>query len=497
MDIAQKSAWGVKWSAFSRFGRQALAFVVTAVLARLLPPEAYGLLGMALTVTGFVAIFSDLGTASALIQRRRLSGDLTSSIFWVNVLLGLLTTAVVVLIAPWAALFYHEAQVTPVLRVLSFSFVIYGLSVTQQALLTRQMEFRKLARIELISSAAGAVVGIGMAASGMGVWSLVGQTLCESIVATVLSWVALPWRPQRKLDWILVRSVASYSLNLSGFQVLNYFMRNADNVLVGRYLGRTALGYYSLAYRLMLYPLQSVTRVLGRVLFPVFSRLQENNARFRRAYLRVCASISIITFPVMLGLMAVARPFVSAAFGARWMPVANLLMILAPVGMVQSIVATAGNIYTAKGRTDWMFRWAIVKSVLMVLSFAVGLRWGVVGVAAAYAIATWLVLYPNFAIPFRLVDFRVRDLFGALWPTLKFSLMMLAAVVIWEAVLAGLGVAQPWVVLVSSVLIGSTAYVGLLLWRLPPVVRDVVRFLPQTGIPWLSRAFAKLEDLGA
>lgn len=487
MSLVQKTISGTKWSAISQFGRQGLGFVVTAILARFVSPDAYGLLGMALVVTGFIAIFKDLGTSSALIQRKELSDDLISSIFWVNVLFGLLSTGVVAVIAPWVAIFYREPQVVPILRVLSFSFVVSGLSIAQQALLTRQMAFDKLAHIELASSAVGAVVGIGMAACGMGVWSLVGQALCGSIVITILLWIASPWRLQRRLDWTEVRSVASYSLNLSGFNVFNYFVRNADNLIIGRYLGATALGYYSLAYRLMLYPLQNISGVLGRVLFPTFVQMQDNNARFRRAYLRVCASISVIIFPFMLGLLAVAEPFIAVVFGPRWMPVATLLMILAPVGMAQSIGTTVGHIYKAKGRTDWMFHWSIFSGIITVLFFILGLRWGVVGVAAAYAIRNFLLIYPNYAIPFKLIELPVRDLVVALWLTLRISLVMAAGVATLRVVLTWMDVTQPWLVLGITVPVGVLIYGGWMLWCRPPVLTEMVHFLPLERLTWLRR----------
>jgi len=331
------------------------------------------------------------------------------------------------------------------------------------------------------------VVGIGMAACGMGVWSLVGQALCGSIVITILLWIASPWRMQRRLDWTEVRSVASYSLNLSGFNVFNYFVRNADNLIIGRYLGTTALGYYSLAYRLMLYPLQNISGVLGRVLFPIFVQMQDNNARFGRTYLRVCASISVITFPLMLGLLAVAEPFIAVVFGPRWMPVATLLMILAPVGMAQSIGTTVGHIYKAKGRTDWMFHWSIFSGIITVLFFILGLRWGVVGVAAAYAIWNFLLIYPNYAIPFKLIKLPVRDLVVALWPALKASLVMAAGVATLQVVLTWMSITQPWLVLGITVPVGVLIYGGWMLWRRPPVLRDIVHLLHLERLTRLRR----------
>lgn len=491
-NLTAKTVSGATWSAIARIGQQGVSLLSTAILARLLSPSAYGLLGMATVVIGFIDIFKDLGISSALIQRKDLTDEFTSSIFWANLLLGLLAAGVSIGIAPLVAIFYREPQVTAVMAVLSISFVISSLSIVQQALLTRQMAFNKLARIELTSSAVAAIIGIGMAASGAGVWSLVALSLASTITGTILLWMASSWRPRRHLSWYQIRSIGSYSLNLSGFNIFNYFARNADNLLIGRYLGATTLGYYSLAYRLMLYPLQNISGVLGRVLFPAFAQVQDDNARFRKAYLRACAMIAVITFPLMLGMLVAAEPLVAAILGSRWMPIVPLLMILAPVGMIQSVGTTVGHIYMAKGRTDWMFRWGLAAGVLAVTSFVVGLSWGMTGVATAYAIVSLLLLHPNFAIPFRLISLPVRDLALTLWPGLVCSLVMSGAVTLLRLGLAWMGITNPWTILISASLVGTAIYAGLMLWKKPPVMRDLVRLLPCDQIPALKRAALRL-----
>ena len=165
-------------------------------------------------------------------------------------------------------------------------------------------------------------------------------------------------------DWAKVRSISSYSLNLTAFNTFNYFSRNADYFLIGRFLGAQALGYYTLAYRILLYPLQSVSAVIGRVTFPLYAQLQDDNPRFRRVYLRIARVIAALTFPMMLGLWVVAGPFVLTLFGAQWSPVIALLIIFIPVSMAQSIITTVGAIYQVKGRTDWMFRWGVGSTYL-------------------------------------------------------------------------------------------------------------------------------------
>jgi PST family polysaccharide transporter len=435
VSLKQLAVSGTKWSAVSQLGRQGIQFVTLVILARLLAPEDFGLVGMTTVVIGFLALFKDLGTSAAVIQRQDVTEELLSSVFWLNVFFGAVVMLLLYAVSPWVAAFYREPRVVPILKVLSATFFISGLSILHQALLQRDMAFNRIAKIEVSATVFGAIVGIGAAFAGWGVWSLVFQSLAIVLVTTVLLWIFSSWRPRLVFRLNNLRSIAHYSFNLLGFNFFNYLARNADYLLIGRFLGAEALGYYTLAYRIMLYPLQNISSVLGRVMFPAFSRLQKQLARFRTAYLRVAASIASVTFPLMLGLLALVAPFVLAILGEQWEPVIILLIILAPVGLTQSIGTTVGTIYQATGRTDWMFWWGATAGILRVIAFVIGLRWGIVGVATAYAIITFALLYPNYAIPFRLIQLRVPKFALSLWRPFISSLLMATIVYLGKSLL--------------------------------------------------------------
>jgi PST family polysaccharide transporter len=247
-----------------------------------------------------------------------------------------------------------------------------------------------------------------------------------------------------------------FSLNLTGGNIFNYFARNADKLLIGRFLGVQDLGYYDLAYRLMQFPLQGISAVISRVMFPLYSRMQDDARQFGRTYLKVASAIALISFPLMLGLTALAGPFVLTLFGAAWTPVIPLLLILAPLGAVQSILTTIGNIYAAKGRTDLGLWWTVGAGLLTVLSFVLGLPWGILGVTVSYAIVMLLLTYPGFAIPFRLIGLKVRDLGRVLWRPAACSLVMYA-VVTGTVLLSPPGV-PGWITLSLLVPLGAVVY---------------------------------------
>jgi len=415
---------GVSWSMLAMAIRQLMSVAGVAVLARMLGPDAYGVLGMAGLVTAFLTNFRDLGTARAVIQWPTIHDRMMTSLFWVNMLFGTALAALLVAVAEPVAAFFHDARIAPVLRVLSVSFPITSAGIVQHALLSREHAFQRIAWVDLASVAAGYTIAIPMAAVGFGVWSLVAANLFIALVSTALYWYFSSWRPRFDFDKGDVLAVSKFSLNLGAFGLVNYFSRNADNLIIGRMLGSEQLAYYQMAYNLMLYPIQNISAVIARVLFPTFARMQDEDERFRSAYTRSCLFIALVTFPIMAGMGAVADPLVRSVLGAKWSPAILTLQILAPVGLAQSIYTTTAQIYMSKGRTDWMFRWGLGMAILLVASFLLGIRYGIEGVASFYGL-TYLVLVPiGFFIPFRLINLRLTDFFRPFVPLLAITAAM-------------------------------------------------------------------------
>jgi O-antigen/teichoic acid export membrane protein len=488
--LTTRTLSGAKWSAIGRVAQQVVALSTTAVMARLLTPADYGLIGMCTFFLGFASIFRDLGMSSAVIQQKRVEEPLPSTAFWLNAIFGGLTCVACVLGAPLVARFYHTPALTNIMRSVSLAFLVSSLGSVPSALLSRAMAFRKVAVTEVVTTLAAAGVGISCAWSGLGVWSLVAANLTSATTESLAFGLQSGWRPKWAFDFAQIRNIFGFSANLSGFQILNYFARNADNMLLGRYVGATALGFYQYAYTLMLYPLDHVSAALGRVMFPAFSQVQDDNQRFRIAYTRVCVVIAAMTFPMTLGLVAVAGPLIDVFLGPRWHPAARLLMILAPVGLVQSIVTMVGHIYMAKGRTDWMFRWGLFACPLLVASFVVGLPWGTEGVAISYAAVFYALTPAALAIPFRLIDLSLWEFVKRLMPALEYSLLMFLATIVTRIGLEQLGL-RPAAVLPACVATGIIVYSALLLWRKPLFLHDLALLagnrLPIPVSAWLAR----------
>lgn len=473
MSLAVKTTKGIAWSAGSQVARQAVQFVITAILARLLTPADFGLVGMITVITGFLALFTELGFGSAVVQRKDLTDEHVSTAFWVNIWSALALMLVTMMLAPIIAAFYEDPSLTPLTLVLAFHFPLNAFGTMQWNLLHRELDFRRLAVIEIVSLVSAGTVAIGLALKGFGAWSLIAQSLTNAAVSSLLAWIMVPLPPLRRgFHREKFNELFQFGSHLVGYQVLNYFARNLDNLLIGKFLGADALGYYSLAYRLMLSPLFNVSRVLGRVLFPAFSQIQHDRAKVRDGYLRAVRFISLVTFPMMAGMFIVAPELIRVVYGSRWERAIFLVQVLAPVGALQSIGVTVGPICMSQGRSDVLFKWGLVSVPTICLAIIVGLRWDIEGVAVWYAGASLSLWYVSHTIANRLIGLRMRDFILALMPTaLAATVMAVVLAAVRPSLQSPLGL-NGWQFLTAQVIGGVVIYFVTLLLVRPEWIQE-------------------------
>ncbi len=495
-NLTQRAVSGTAWSSLSTAGRQVLSIASVATVARLLGPSAYGVMGMANLLIVFILNFRDLGTGSAIVQRRSITNGLLSSLFWVNFGLGLVLAVLVCAASPLAAKFFKTPELIPILCVLSLSFWVTSAGIVHSSILIREMRFRTLASADICAALVSYLVALTFAYKGFGVWSLVFANVANSLAATVGYWIGSGWRPSREFHMAEVRSIAGFSLNLSGFGLVNYFSRNADNITVGKVLGQAPLGNYQLAYNLMLQPIQNISSVIAQATFPAFAKIQDDNNRFRLAYVRSCMLIALITFPVIAGMGVVADPMIRTIMGAKWIGAIPIFQVLAPVGIVQSVQTTVGAIYMSKGRTDWMFRWGIAQGCIFVTSFLIGVRFGVLGVAIAYCIAfLGITMIPSFVLPFRLIGLKVGDFAAALMPQITITGSMALVCWLWLRALPLMGIRIPWISLTSTVILGIVIYVFAMFTIWPPVMQYLETVIASSGKLFASETLARARVL--
>lgn len=415
-----------RWILISQGGRTVLQLTSLIVLSRLLAPSEYGLMAMATVVINFATLLRDMGTAAAVVQKQNLTEDTKNTVFWLNVALGLTLAVGLLALSPLIAEIFRSPRLMPVLWVLALVFPITSSGAVHQALFERNNGFRLLARVELVASGGGLALAIFMAWLDFGVYSLAAQALATAILATTQLWIASGWRPQRRWNQQEFRGLLGFSGHLTGFTFINYFARNADAMIIGRVLGSVALGIYSQAYKVMMFPLQSMTYVASRALFPIMSRQQNDKPQMARLYFRSVGVIATLTAPLMAGVWLLREPFIVLMLGPRWTEVATILAWLAPVGFIQSLTSTTGTVFMATGRTNILMRQGVISTVLLVGSFVIGVQWGIEGVAACYLVANVLNLVPCFYYTIKELEASLGDLLAAVWKPVVFAGVMTA-----------------------------------------------------------------------
>jgi len=474
MTLKKKTINGVVWNGVGNVARQVLLIVTLIVMARFVTPEDFGVYTILMIFVNFMAIFSSMGTSQVVVHLDNPNQRMLSSLFYFNICMGLALFTLLFFLAWPIAAFFDSPDLVHLLQIIGLSFVISTLGLVQKSLLEKAMLFKRLVLIETVALTISSIAGMAAAIDGLGVNSFLIMALSNASILTVGLWLNSHWRPSLSFSLDDIKQVWAYSINLTGFSFINYFARQSDQFLIGKFIGSGALGVYSVAYKIMLYPLQNVSRVIVRVLFPAFAEVKHDNTRFKSGYLKAIAFIALLTFPIMAGLFAVAENFVDVVFGEKWHQMIVLLMILVPIGLMQSIVTTVGSIYLAKGTTKLMLKIGALNAVVTVISFIIGIPFGVEGVAIAYAIANLIMLYPNLKIAWGQIDLGVFEGLVELAPFLLASLVMGVVVYYLGSVSVEFGIGQI-VTLIIQVLVGIIVYLVLLMFFYRRTVIEMVK----------------------
>ncbi len=467
--LESRAIRGVFWSGVERLGPQAVQLVVSIVLARLLLPEQFGLIGMLSVFLALGRVFLDSGFGSALVQKQDATEVHYSSVFYANIVLSLVAAGILCLAAPSIAQFYREPLLTPLTRVLSLNFVISALGLIQVFLMTKRLDFKTQTKVSLLASLGSGAVGIGMALLEFGVWSLVAQSVSLTLFSTLLLWTSNAWRPRAAFSLAALRELFGFGSRLLASGLLNTLFSNIYNVVIGKLFAPADLGYYTRARTLEQLPSETLAGVVGRVTLPLFSEIQGDPARVRNVFRKALRSLALINFPLMIGLLVCARPLVLTLLTEKWAPAIPYLQLLCIVGLFYPLHTINLNVLLAQGRSDLFFRLEVIKKVLIVIVLAVSWRWGIQAIIVGQIILSIIAYYLNSYYTGRIVGYglgaQVRDLL----PYLAAAGTMGAG----AFALTWLPLAQPWLLLLIQVAAGGLIY-GLLCrgFRLP-VFMDV------------------------
>jgi len=397
-------------------GAQGVNFVInlgsTAVLARLLTPGDFGLVAMVTALTGFVTMFKDAGLSMATVQRDTVNHEQISTLFWINVGLSFGLMVLMAALAPAIAWFYGEPRLVPITLAVASVFIFSGLTVQHQALLRRQMKFGALAWIQIFSGGLAMSAAVVSALSGAGYWALIVQMAIQQMSFMVFCWIFCRWVPGRPRRGVGTRAMLKFGGQLTGFNFVNYFARNADNVLIGNVWGGGQLGLYTEAYGLLTLPLRQINGPISAVAIPALSRLQNDPAQFRDYFIKTLNVISFITFPLIAWIIICRLEIILLILGQQWLEAVPIFGALSVSAFFQPIGNITGVLYVALGRGKRMFQWGLIGCSWLVISFFIGLPYGAIGVAWAYSIAMLTmavpcILYAIAGTPIKIGDFII------------------------------------------------------------------------------------------
>ena len=394
----------------------------TILLARLLTPHDYGLVTMVFAIVGFAPMLIDLGTADAAVQKRWITQVEVSALFWLNLGLGSTLAILLATCSPLIAAFYREPSLQAIALASSLTFVFSGVSVQHFALLRRAMQFQRIAMVEISANVLSTAVAIGMALGGCGYWALVAKPILSSAFAAVGVCLSCPWLPGLPRVTKDVKEMIGFGANLTGFTMTDYAARSADRIVLGYCYGANQLGYFQNAFLLYDNLLGLLTQPLHTVAVSGLSKLRETVEELQRSWARALSSLCFFAMPSFALLAVTGQDVVVLLLGQKWAPAGPLLSVFAMRGVAHIAERTLGWLHVAAGRSDRWMRWGFISSLFQLAALFAGLPFGLLGVATAYALATFCLFLPALAYAGRPVGIGARDVIRVVGPQMAAAL---------------------------------------------------------------------------
>jgi teichuronic acid exporter len=394
-NLKQKAINGVFWTLTERFGNQGIQFAIGLILARILLPSDYGLLGMILIFISVAQVFVEGGFSSALIRKKDPTESDYSTVFWFNLSVATICYISIYFSSPLIADFFNEPVLVPICRVVGLNIVISAFSVVQKTLLTKKLDFRTQAIINLSSILVSGCVGVACAFNGYGVWSLVIQNIFKNSLISLAMWLFNRWRPLLVFSKVSFNELFSFGSNLLFSSLINTMSENLYSIVIGKFYNPASLGFYTRADQFQKLPVSSIYGAIGTVSFPVLASLQNDQEKLRSGYRSMIRLIAFVLFPIMGILAVISKPMISVVLTEKWLPSVPILQMLCIVGALYPIHAINLDILKVKGRTDIFFKLEVIKQILNVLSIVICLPWGINGLVWGLVILNLVCYFLN------------------------------------------------------------------------------------------------------
>lgn len=467
--LKQKTVKGIFWSCVERFSVQGIQFLVMIVMARLLTPKDYGLVGMVAIFIAVAQSLVDSGFSQALIRKQSRTETDNSTVFYFNIVLSILLYIILFAIAPWVADFYASPELTALMRVICLSIVFNSFVIVQRALLTVKIDFKTQAKAGLIAAIVSGMIGIGMAYSGFSYWSIVAQQLVNLGLNTLLLWIFAHWRPRWIYSWNSFRELFTFGSKLMVSGLLDVTYRNMYLLVIGKVFTASSLGYYTRAKQFAEFPSSNLTGIIQRVTYPVLCQIQNNDEQLAlvyRRFLRVCA---FLIFPLLVGLSAVAKPFILLLLKEQWLFASNLLQIICFGMMWYPIHAINLNLLQVKGRSDLFLKLEIIKKMIAVIILCTTVPMGLIAMCVGQIFSSMICLIINTHYTGKLIQIGFLRQMQDLLPSLLLSLSMWGVVRYIISFLT-----DSFLQLITGIFAGGIYYIAIALFFRFPELNELI-----------------------
>ena len=428
-ELKQKALKGVLWSGIDKAGVKTVSFIVSIVIARILTPADYGVIGMILVFITLANIFIDSGMSQALVQRKNRSVEDLSTAFYFNVAVAICCYILLFISAPLISRFYEVALLTPILRILGLNIIISSFATVQRANLLSLLDFRTIAYVNLAGVSVSGFVGIAMAYSGYGVWALVGQQMSSIVVSTLFFWIIGKWRPILVFSKDSFRSLWKFGSKLLATGIVSTILQEIYSVAIGKFYRSSDLGYYTRAVQTSDMVALTTNELINAVTFPILSSLQDDRKRMIEIYSRMLGMTVFFIFPIMTGLAVIASPFISVLLTDKWLPMVPLLQWLCFTRMFTPISSLNMNILNAVGRSDLYMKLDFSKTPLIILTMVITIPMGVKAIVIGSFISTFICYFINAYFPGKLFNFGIKAQFRLFWRIAIATIGM--AIIVW------------------------------------------------------------------
>lgn len=376
-NLKQQTINSLKWSTVEKFSTAIIQFILGIIIARLLLPSDYGLIGMLAIFTGLSQILIDGGFSTALIQKKNATEIDFSTVFYFNIIIAVLIYIILFFSAPYIAQFYNQPQLVEITRIVSFNFIILSFSIIQSTKLKKDLNFKVITKVSVVAVVISGFVGLLLAYKNFGVWSLIAQLIIKNTITVFFLWFLSKWKPMVVFSEKSLRSMFAFGSRVMGASLLNVVFDNLYLLVIGKFYNAKELGFYTRASKFNQFPVSSITSILQSVFLPSFSKIQDDNVRLIHAYKKAIKLTAYVIFPIMLGIGVSAKPLIIVLLTKKWLLVVPYLQIMVLYGMFYPIHALNLNILNVKGRSDLFFNLEVIKKILIIITIAITIPFGI------------------------------------------------------------------------------------------------------------------------